>query len=62
MHSSDPLLEKKPNLLHVQEQVEKLHLLIFMSYNLICSGTVLCNDMFDGVEKKSLSKDENMIM
>ena len=26
-------------------------------YNLICSGTVLCNDMFDCVEKKSLLKD-----
>ena len=23
-------------------------------YNLICSGSVLCNDMFDCVEKKSL--------
>ena len=26
-------------------------------YNLICSGTVLCNDMFDCVEKKSLLKE-----
>ena len=26
-------------------------------YNLICSGSVLCNDMFDCVEKKSLLKD-----
>ena len=26
-------------------------------YNLICAGTVLCNDMFDCVEKKSLLKD-----
>ena len=27
-------------------------------YNLICSGSVLCNDMFDCVEKKSLLKDD----
>ena len=26
-------------------------------YNLICSGTILCNDMFDCVEKRSLLKD-----
>ena len=26
-------------------------------YNLICTGTVLCNDMFDCVEKESLIKD-----
>ena len=26
-------------------------------YNLICSGTVICNDIFDCVEKKSLLKD-----
>ena len=26
-------------------------------YNLMCSGTVLCNDMFDCVEKHSLLKD-----
>ena len=27
-------------------------------YNLICSGSVLCNDMFDCVEKKSLLKED----
>ena len=27
-------------------------------YNLICSGSVLCNDMFDCVEKRSLLKDD----
>ena len=26
-------------------------------YNLICTGTVMCNDMFDCVEKESLSKN-----
>ena len=26
-------------------------------YNLICTGTVLCNDIFDCIEKKSLVKD-----
>ena len=26
-------------------------------YNLICTGTVLCNDMFDCIEKKSLPKN-----
>ena len=26
-------------------------------YNLICTGTTVCNDMFDCVEKKSLSKE-----
>ena len=31
--------------------------LLCPDYNLICSGTVLCNDMFDCVEKKSLLKD-----
>ena len=30
-------------------------------YNLICSGTVLCNDMFDCVEKKSKTKEESYI-
>ena len=34
--------------------------LLCPDYNLICSGTVLCNDMFDCVEKKSLLK-ENII-
>ena len=28
-------------------------------YNLICSGTVICNDMFDCVEKKSETKEES---
>ena len=28
-------------------------------YNLICSGTVLCNDMFDCIEKKSMVKEES---
>ena len=28
-------------------------------YNLICTGTAMCNDMFDCVEKKSLRKDED---
>ena len=28
-------------------------------YNLICSGTVICNDMFDCVDKKSLVKNES---
>ena len=28
-------------------------------YNLMCSGTVLCNDMFDCVEKKSEIKEES---
>ena len=27
-------------------------------YNLICSGTVMCNDLFDCVEKKSETKEE----
>ena len=27
-------------------------------YNLICTGTVLCNDMFDCIEKKSLIKND----
>jgi hypothetical protein len=27
-------------------------------YNLICTGTVLCNDMFDCIEKKSLVKND----
>ncbi len=31
--------------------------LLCPDYNLICSGTVLCNDMFDCVEKKSLLKN-----
>ena len=31
--------------------------LICPDYNLICSGTKLCNDMFDCVEKESLSKE-----
>jgi len=30
-------------------------------YNLICTGSVLCNDMFDCVEKNSLEKDESFI-
>jgi hypothetical protein len=29
-------------------------------YNLICSGSVLCNDMFDCVEKRSLLKDDSV--
>jgi hypothetical protein len=32
--------------------------LLCPDYYLICSGTVLCNDMFDCVEKKSLLKDD----
>ena len=28
-------------------------------YNLICTGTVMCNDMFDCVEKKSLEKSDS---
>ena len=31
--------------------------LLCPDYNLICSGTVICNDIFDCVEKKSLLKD-----
>ena len=31
--------------------------LLCPNYNLICSGTILCNDMFDCVEKKSELKD-----
>ena len=31
--------------------------LICPDYNLICTGTKLCNDMFDCVEKESLSKE-----
>ena len=27
-------------------------------YNLICTGTVICNDMFDCVEKESLIKND----
>ena len=30
-------------------------------YNLICSGTIMCNDMFDCVEKKSQVKNESYI-
>ena len=30
-------------------------------YNLICSGSVICNDMFDCVEKKSTAKEESYI-
>ncbi len=32
--------------------------LLCPDYYLICSGTVLCNDLFDCVEKKSLLKDD----
>ena len=32
--------------------------LLCPDYNLICSGTVLCNDLFDCVEKKSTLKDD----
>ena len=28
-------------------------------YNLMCSGTVLCNDLFDCVEQKSEAKNES---
>ena len=28
-------------------------------YNLICSGTVMCNDLFDCIEKKSETKEES---
>ena len=28
-------------------------------YNLICSGTIMCNDLFDCVEKKSLTKESS---
>ena len=30
-------------------------------YNLFCSGTVMCNDLFDCVEKKSEAKEESYI-
>ena len=30
-------------------------------YNLMCSGTVLCNDMFDCISKKSLVKESSYI-
>ena len=30
-------------------------------YNLICTGTVMCNDMFDCVEKESLEKSDTYI-
>ena len=30
-------------------------------YNLICTGTVLCNDMFDCIDKKSLPKNETYV-
>ena len=30
-------------------------------YNLICSGSVICNDMFDCVEKNSTAKEESYI-
>ena len=30
-------------------------------YNLICTGTVICNDMFDCVEKESLIKNDSYI-
>ena len=29
-------------------------------YNLICTGTVMCNDMFDCIEKHSLEKNDNL--
>ena len=35
--------------------------LLCPDYNLICSGTVICNDMFDCVEKKSEIKEESYI-
>ena len=31
--------------------------LLCPDYNLICSGTVMCNNMFDCIEKKSLIKE-----
>ena len=30
-------------------------------YNLICTGTVLCNDIFDCIDKKSLPKNESYV-
>ena len=30
-------------------------------YNLICTGTIICNDLFDCVDKKSLVKDTSFI-
>ena len=33
--------------------------LLCPDYNLICSGTVLCNDMFDCVDKKSEIKEDS---
>ena len=30
-------------------------------YNLICTGTVLCNDIFDCIDKKSLPNEESFI-
>ncbi len=35
--------------------------LLCPDYNLICTGTVLCNNMFDCVDKKSLIKEETYI-
>ena len=35
--------------------------LLCPDYNLICSGTKMCNDMFDCVEKKSEAKNESYV-
>ena len=35
--------------------------LLCPDYNLMCSGTVICNDLFDCVEKKSEIKEESYI-
>ena len=35
--------------------------LLCPDYNLICSGTVVCNNLFDCVEKQSLAKEESYI-
>ena len=33
--------------------------LLCPDYNLICSGTEMCNDMFDCVKKKSMTKSDS---
>ena len=36
--------------------------LLCPDYNLICSGTILCNDMFNYIEKKSEIKKRTIYM
>ena len=65
MHCSDKSLtvEVKNNFIVCPRSGGKVSALNFYGYllcpdyNLICSGTVLCNDMFDCVDKKSLLKN-----